>query len=118
MGAIKKDDRERKPIMTFVSKSATILGVAGAIALFTPALSNAQTAPNSPTDTWSYTVNAAPDGRCWIQTDAAFSQRGFGYWGNCPASATPAVSNEARGARAEAPALKKHAAKSRSRMVH
>ncbi|MEW6452503.1 MAG: hypothetical protein AB1490_17720 [Pseudomonadota bacterium] len=74
-------------------KSIAALGLASAIALMVAAPAYAQQMMTGPADTWSYTVNPGPNGQCWNQTDAPFSQRGFGYWGNCPASAsaTPVV---------------------------
>ena len=87
--------------MRSITKPATVLGIAATITLMATAPSGAQSMSNAPADTWSYTVNPGPNGQCWIPTDRSNSERGFGYWGACSASATP-IANEARGARAEA----------------
>jgi len=38
-------------------------------------------------DAWSHLSAPAANGECWHPTDAAFSERGFGYWAACPSTA-------------------------------
>jgi hypothetical protein len=70
---------------------ATALGFASAILTMTTIPSSAQMAMYG--DTWSHVSVPAANGQCWHPTDAAFSERGYGYWGAC---------RSASGARAQA----------------
>lgn len=93
--------------VSLARKSITALGLASAIALMVAAPAYAQQMMTGPADTWRYTVNPGPSGQCWNQTDAPFSQRGFGYWGNCPASPVSATSVTGTGHHAYARAHKR-----------
>jgi len=69
-----------------LKKFTTALGFASAILMTTAMSSSAQTAMYDGYDTWSHTSVPAANGECWHPTDAAFSERGFGYWGACPSA--------------------------------
>jgi hypothetical protein len=72
-------------------KRTAVLGFASAILAMTAIPSSAQmTTYNDP---WSHLSVPADNGQCWHPTDAAFSERGYGYWGACAS---------ASGARAQA----------------
>jgi len=48
-------------------------------------------------DTWAHVTNPAPGGVCWHQSDLGpYKEFGYGYWGDCPASAAPAAAMRAR----------------------
>jgi hypothetical protein len=66
-------------------KLTTALGFASVILTMTAIPSSAQMATYD--DTWSHMSVPAANGECWHPTDAAFSERGFGYWGACPSAA-------------------------------
>ena len=81
---------------TACSKTAsltTALGLASAIVMLATAPSYAQSYVND--DAPAHTITPRASGECWHPTDAAFSERGFGYWGAC---ATPASAPAAAGA--------------------
>jgi hypothetical protein len=65
-------------------KLTTALGFASVILTATAVSASAQMATYD--DTWSHMSTPAANGECWHPTDAAFSERGYGYWGACPSA--------------------------------
>jgi hypothetical protein len=64
----------------------TALGLASAIVMLACTPSYAQSYFND--DAPGHIVNPRASGECWHPTDAAFSERGFGYWGACATHAS------------------------------
>jgi hypothetical protein len=76
---------------------ATALGLASAIIAMAAAPSYAQSYFND--DAPAHVYSPRTSGECWHPTDAAFSERGFGYWGACATQASAPVAAGAHHAR-------------------
>jgi hypothetical protein len=79
--------------MTSIAKLTTALCFAGTIFLIAGSPASAQSSSGGD-DTWSHKVSPRADGQCWNSTDAANSERGFGYWGTCHAAAPSTGAND------------------------
>jgi len=88
--------------MTSITESfvslAKPLAIAGTAVVLTLAPAFAQAPDPDPSDTWSHMRAPAANGECWIPTDAAYNERGYGYWAPCPAAAAaPSIHRHVRG---------------------
>lgn len=80
--------------MTSITKVHVAFGCIAAVLLTIAAPAGAQPNSGNADDPLSHMVSPGSNGQCWISTDQAFNDRGFGYWGAC-ANASAAESSSA-----------------------
>lgn len=80
-----------------IASLTAALGLASAIAMVAATPSYAQSMVND--DATAHVYSPRAGGECWHPTDAAFSERGFGYWGSCATQVTAPAATGTRHAR-------------------
>jgi hypothetical protein len=85
-------------VTPLTARSLTAVALASALIVLTAAPSVAQMSSGNADDALAHTVNPNSNGQCWIPTDSASAERGYGYMGSCSGSAA----NEAGNAHAHA----------------